>query len=76
MNDFPNRTQDDGKSSSQPILRSPLTKRMIAFAMDFILLVLLQLLAHFMPKFWDIHTQKNFSPCPLHSFTSGRTDGL
>ena len=71
MNDFPNRTLDDeAESSSQPILTpAPLTKRMIAFAMDFILLVLLlQLLAHFMPKFWDIHTQEEFQSL-LHQAT-------
>jgi uncharacterized RDD family membrane protein YckC len=71
MTDFPNRTLDDeSESSSPPILTpAPLTKRMIAFAMDFILLVLLlQLLAHFMPKFWDIHTQEEFQSL-LHQAT-------
>ena len=71
MNDFPDQTlDDDNESSNQPILLpAPLTKRMIAFAMDFILLVLLlQLLAHFMPKFWDIHTQEEFQSL-LHQAT-------
>ena len=64
MTDLPTRTLDDDpeEASNQNVLTpAPLTKRMIAFAMDFILLVLLlQLLAHFMPKFWDHHTQQEF----------------
>ena len=40
---------------------APLLKRMIAFAMDFILIVLLlQLLAHFMPNFWGENTKEEF----------------
>ena len=40
---------------------APLLKRMVAFAMDFILLVLLlQLLAHFMPNFWGQNTKEEF----------------
>ena len=46
---------------SKEIGPPPLFKRMIAFGMDFILIVLLlQLLAHFMPNFWDAHTQEEF----------------
>ena len=48
-------------SSEKEISPAPLFKRMIAFGMDFILIVLLlQLLAHFMPNFWDAHTQEEF----------------
>jgi uncharacterized RDD family membrane protein YckC len=40
---------------------APLLKRMIAFGMDFILIVLLlQLLAHFMPNFWGQNTKEEF----------------
>ena len=64
MTDLPTRILDDDpeEASNQTLLTpAPLTKRIIAFAMDFILLVLLlQLLAHFMPKFWDHHTQQEF----------------
>jgi uncharacterized RDD family membrane protein YckC len=48
-------------SPENEIRPAPLFKRMIAFGMDFILIVLLlQLLAHFMPNFWDAHTQEEF----------------
>ena len=60
----PTQTLDDEEELSGPVPLepAPLFKRSIAFAMDFILLVLLlQLLAHFMPKFWDAHTQEEFS---------------
>ena len=63
MNDFPIRTLDKEEDSSPPSALEPasLIKRMVAFAMDFILIILLlQLLAHFMPTFWDVHTQEEF----------------
>ena len=63
MNESPTRTLDEDPKSIAPIHLepAPLIKRMIAFAMDFILIILLlQLLAHFMPRLWDIHTQEEF----------------
>lgn len=63
MNESPTRTLDEDPQSIAPIHLepAPLIKRMIAFAMDFILIILLlQLLAHFMPRLWDIHTQEEF----------------
>ena len=63
MNDSPTRTLDDETDSNMATVPepAPLFKRVIAFAMDFILIILLlQLLAHFMPNFWDIHTQEEF----------------
>ena len=64
MTEFPPHTLDDDPqetSNQNALTPAPMSKRMIAFAMDFILLVLLlQLLAHFMPKFWDHHTQQEF----------------
>ena len=63
MNDFPTRTLDKEEDSSPSSALEPasLIKRMVAFAMDFILIILLlQLLAHFMPTFWDVHTQEEF----------------
>jgi len=57
------KTLDDATEASpdNEIGSAPLFKRIIAFGMDFILIVLLlQLLAHFMPNFWDAHTQEEF----------------
>lgn len=71
MNDSPTRTLDeeDEASPSINLEPAPLIKRLIAFAMDFILIILLlQLLAHFMPRFWDIHTQEEFKHL-LHQAT-------
>ena len=63
MNEPPTRTLD-GETDlyrSSDCLPAPLIKRLVAFAMDFILIILLlQLLAHFMPGFWDVHTQEEF----------------
>jgi len=65
MNDFLNQPIDeDGQANKQNISLNPpapLGKRMIAFAMDFILIfLLLQLLAFLMPNFWDAHTKNEF----------------
>ena len=72
MNESPTRTLDDEENNAAvtaSLEPAPLIKRMIAFAMDFILIVLLlQLLAHFMPTFWDAHTQDEFKNL-LHQAT-------
>lgn len=64
MNDSPTRTLDDKEEDIPPsasLEPAPLFKRMIAFAMDFILIILLlQLLVHFLPNFWDSHIQEEF----------------
>ena len=63
MNEFPTRTLDEDPQSISPtnLEPAPLFKRIVAFTMDFILIILLlQLLAHFMPRLWDIHTQEEF----------------
>ena len=72
MNEPPTRTLDEEveKSTQSPHLEpAPLIKRLIAFVMDFILIILLlQLLAHFMPSFWDTHSQEEFQNL-LHQAT-------
>lgn len=62
MTEFPTQTREDHIDSSLTNFEpAPLIKRIVAFAMDFILIILLlQLLAHFMPRLWDIHTQEEF----------------
>jgi hypothetical protein len=62
MSDVLQTLDDEAQPALSPELApAPLFKRMVAFAMDFILIVLLlQLLAHFMPSFWDVHTQEEF----------------
>ena len=62
MNQELKTLDEETEASPDKELRpAPLFKRMIAFGMDFILIVLLlQLLAHFMPSFWDAHTQEEF----------------
>ena len=63
MNEFPTRTLDEDPQSIHPtnLEPAPLIKRIVAFTLDFILIILLlQLLAHFMPRLWDIHTQEEF----------------
>lgn len=59
----------EGLSKPPELVPAPLLKRTVAFAMDFVLIILLlQLLAHFMPKFWDPHTREEFSNL-LHQAT-------
>jgi uncharacterized RDD family membrane protein YckC len=64
MNESPTRTLDDEEEETKQTASlepAPLLKRTIAFAMDFILIILLlQLMAHFLPNFWDKHTQDEF----------------
>ena len=64
MNESPTRTLDDEEQEKIPSANlepAPLFKRIIAFAMDFILIILLlQLMAHFLPNFWDNNTQNEF----------------
>ena len=61
MNESPTRTLDDEEQEKIPsasLEPAPLLKRIIAFAMDFILIILLlQLMAHFLPNFWGNNTQ-------------------
>jgi len=64
MNESPTRTLDDEEQEKIPsasLEPAPLLKRIIAFAMDFILIILLlQLMAHFLPNFWSNNTQDEF----------------
>ena len=64
MNESPTRTLDDEEQEKIPsasLEPAPLIKRIIAFAMDFILIILLlQLMAHFLPNFWGNNTQDEF----------------
>ena len=64
MKESPTRTLDDEEQEKIPSANlepAPLFKRIIAFAMDFILIILLlQLMAHFLPNFWDNNTQNEF----------------
>ena len=64
MNESPTRTLDDEEQEKIPsasLEPAPLLKRIIAFAMDFILIILLlQLMAHFLPNFWRNNTQDEF----------------
>jgi uncharacterized RDD family membrane protein YckC len=64
MNESPTRTLDDEEQETIPSTNlepAPLLKRTIAFAMDFVLIILLlQLMAHFLPNFWDNNTQNEF----------------
>ena len=64
MNESPTRTLDDEEQEKIPsasLEPAPLLKRIIAFAMDFILIILLlQLMADFMPNFWSNNTQDEF----------------
>lgn len=64
MNESPTRTLDDEEQEKIPsasLEPAPLLKRIIAFAMDFILIILLlQLMAHFLPNFWGNNTQDEF----------------
>jgi len=64
MNDYPTRTLDDEEQEIIPSANlepAPLLKRTVAFAMDFVLIILLlQLMAHFLPDFWDTNTQDEF----------------
>lgn len=67
--DLEQPTLKHGSGENHAVMPASLIKRMIAFAMDFILIVLLlQLLAHFMPSFWDIHTEEEFKNL-LHQAT-------
>jgi len=62
-------TLNHGTGENHAVVPASLFKRMIAFAMDFILIVLLlQLLAHFMPNFWGTHTEEEFKNL-LHQAT-------
>jgi uncharacterized RDD family membrane protein YckC len=64
MNESPTRTLDDEEQEKIPsasLEPAPLLKRIIAFAMDFILIILLlQLMAHFLPNFWSNNSQDEF----------------
>ena len=64
MNESPTRTLDDEEQEKIPsasLEPAPLLKRIIAFAMDFILIILLlQLMAHFLPNFWSNKSQDEF----------------
>lgn len=62
MNEPLKTLEEEVKNCPTPeLVPAPILKRMVAFAMDFILIVLLlQLLAHLMPSFWDPHTKEEF----------------
>lgn len=71
MNESPSKTLDDEEEgeSGDLLTPAPMLKRMVAFGMDFVLLILLlQLLAHFLPNYWDANTREEFKSL-LHEAT-------
>lgn len=56
---------------------APMLRRLIAYVMDFILLfLLLQLLAHFLPSFWDAHSKEEFSQLLLQASMLPKEDQI